>query len=398
MTESAATTEGTEATRTTVLSEEPQNNTELVSISATITPPEAGFTLTTLSIQTESTNSPMPSDDGTVTAGDFTTVATSDTESGKEQTSTPLLDTTTGSVPSAQDDGATTPAEVTSTIVLGETHEQPASTVPHEITEQTTQTAAPTQGLTEATALTEQSAENVAPTEPTGTVSSIEQATETIAPTEQPAGTVTATEHVSERVTLTEQTTQTGKIAQTVQSVETLVPTETAVPTERQGDAVTQTEQLTETAVTTERQGDAVAQTEQPIEAVVQTELPTETAAQTEPEEKMTETGQQTETAVPTEQPAGEVTQAEQIEIVASIEQRTETLTTNTVADIVNNTIPDDALIQSMSRFRDVRRTLSTSLPLSYNLSSPATSENTTPESSNRTRRSIEGKALYFLV
>jgi hypothetical protein len=284
--------------------------------------------------------------------------------------------------------------------VLGEAHEQPASTVPNEITEQTTQTPEPPKGLTEAMVLTEQSTENIAPTEPTGTVvSPIEQATETIAPTEKPAGTVTATEQVSESVTLIEQSTetvsQTGKITPTIESVETMVPTE----------------QSTETAVPTERPGDAAAQTEQPTETVVPTERPTETVAQTEPEDKMTQTEQQTETAVPTEQPAG----AEQIEIVASIDQRTETMTTNTPADIANNTIPDDAteqvsspetnsggsivtndeaLIQSMSRFREVRRTQGTSLPLENNLSSAAT----TLESSNRTRRSIEGKELSLFV
>ncbi|PNF15851.1 hypothetical protein B7P43_G09054 [Cryptotermes secundus] len=390
VTESAATTEGTDAPSTSALSDEttngPQDNTEKVSISATTMPPEAGFTSTTLTIQTESTNSPGPSDDETVTTGDVTSA----TESGTEQEFTPMLDTTTESVPRAQANGATTLAEVTSTVVLGEALEEPASTVPHEITEQTTQTAGPPKGLTEATIFAEQSTENVTPRVPPGTVPPIEQATETIAPTEQPAVTVTATEEVSERVTLIEQPT-------TVESVETLVPTEqpaeTVVPTERPGDAVAQTEQPTETAVPTERPGDAVAQTES--------------------EDKMTETGQQTEREVPTEQPAG----AEQIEVVVSIEQRPETLTTKTVADIANNTIPDDAteqassteidsgssivtndeaLVQSMSRFREVRWTVGTSFPLAYNLSSPATSENTTLESRNRTRRSIEDSMVVF--
>jgi hypothetical protein len=380
--------------------------------------PEVGFTLTTLNIQTESTSSPRPSDDGTVRARDFTSMAISDTESGEEHTFTPLLDATTASVLRAQDNGATTPAEVTSTVVVGEAHEEPASTVPHEITEQTTQTAALPKGPTETSVPTEQSTENVAP-RGTGTVSPMGQTTDTIAPTEQPAATVTATEQVSGRVTLIEQPTQTasqtGQMAPTVEPVEpveifvpTEQPAETVVPTKQPTDILAQTEQPAETA----RPGDELGQTKEPTEMVVQTE----TMEQTEPEDKMTQTEEQTETAVPTE-PAGAVTQAQQTETVASIEQRTETMTTNTVADIVNNTIPDDAtvqvssteidsgssivtndeaLIQSMGRYREVRRTLGTSVPLAYNFSSPATSENTTTEPSKRTRRSIEGKVLLF--
>jgi hypothetical protein len=98
-------------------------------------------------------------------------------------------------------------------------------------------------------------------------------------------------------------------------------------------------------------------------------------------------------------------------------------MTTNTVIDIIDNTIPDDTageateqvtsmetdtegstvpdsevLTGSMSGISVGRARLSTPLPLTYNLSSLFPSENSTSESSNRTRRSIEGKAFYLFL
>jgi hypothetical protein len=409
VTQSAATAKGTDPAHTTAMSKETAENsqttTEQGSLSTTRMSPEMGSTLTTLNIQRENTTSSSTSADETVTAGGLTPVTNSDTKLGHEQTFLSFLDSTKGPVSLAQDNGLEAPIEVTSIAVLSEGHEEPSSTLPHEITEQTTQTVGPPKGTTETTVFTETSTEKVPATEEsTESVPPLKKATGTLAPTEQPTG----------RVTLTEQPTQTVPIET---SIFTEQPAEMAIWTKQLTAMLAETEQLFKTTFPIKREVDAVTQTEQSTEMPVATGQPTETAKHTEPEDTVTHTEQHKETTAAAEQPAHTVTQTEQTETVESTEEQTETMTTNarvtvssalpdwateqitsTETDSRDSTVATDELpIQSTSRFRKVRKTRNATFPLAYELSSPTASENATLETSNRTRRSIEGTAFYVL-
>ncbi|GFG32229.1 hypothetical protein Cfor_06611, partial [Coptotermes formosanus] len=347
--------------------QDPDTTTGQGSIPPTLTSPEAAFTLITLNIPRESTTSPKPSGDDIATAGDSTTVLASDTASGNEQASSLLPESITSPVLPMDDEGVTTPAEITSTAVLGEIPEESAPTVPQETREQQTQTAEPPEQPTELTAVTE-------------------QLTEMVAGTEKPTEIMALTEETTETVTLTEQQTET--VAPTEQ------PTETVSPTEQPTETVAPTEQPTETV--------------SPTGTVLQTVQATETVAQTE----------QTETGVPTEEPTGtETLTDEQTETETSAEVVTEKMTVLPETNIIDYTIPDNVteqvvsmetdtgkstipdrnvLIQSTNRISEPRTIISTPLPLTHNLVYQTQHENSTLVPSNRTRKSIEDGAIVF--
>jgi hypothetical protein len=348
MTESTAVTY-TRALPVTEPVQDPDTTTGQGSTPPTLTSPEAAFTLITLNIPRESTTSPKPSGDDIATAGDSTTVLASDTASGNEQASSLLPESITSPVLPMDDEGVTTPAEITSTAVLGEIPQESAPTVPQETREQQTQTAEPPEQPTELTAVTE-------------------QLTEMVAGTEKPTEITALTEETTETVTLTEQQTET--VAPTEQPTETVSPTGT----------------------------------------VLQTVQATETVAQTE----------QTETGVPTEEPTGTETLTDkQTETETSAEVVTEKMTVLPETNIIDYTIPDNVteqvvsmetdtgkstipdrnvLIQSTNRISEPRTIISTPLPLTHNLVYQTQHENSTLVPSNRTRKSIEGKAFYWFL
>jgi hypothetical protein len=344
VTESTAVTY-TRALPATETVRDPDTTKEQGSIPPTLTSPEVGFTLMTLNIPRESTTLPKPSGDDIAIAGDSTTVLTSDTASGNEQASSLLPEFVTSPVSPMDDEGVTTPAEITSIAVLAEVPEESAPTVPEETTEQQTQTAEPT----EITALTE-------------------QLTEMVAGTEKPTEITALTEETTETVTLTEQ--QTDTVVLTEQPTQTMSPTET----------VLQTVQATETVAQTEQTG-TVVPTEQPTGTETLMEEQTETATSVE---ELTEKT----TVLPVTDITDNTIPDNATEQVVSME-----------TDSGESTVPDrDVLIQSTNRISEPKTILSTPLPLTHNLVYQTQHENSTFISNNRTRKSIEGKVFYLFL
>lgn len=340
MTESNDMTGSTAITYTAALSatetvQEPDTTKEQDLIPTT-TSPEVGITFTTLNMPHQSTTSPIPSGDDIATAGESTTLLTSDAASGNEQASSLLSAPITIPVSPMDDEGVSTPAEITSTAVPGKVPAESVPTVPQETTEQQTHTAEPTEQTTELTAL-------------------MEQPTEMVAGTEKTTQIVALTEEITETVTLTEQQTETmspmGTILQTLQTTETVAQTE-------QTGTVVPTEQPTGTGTLTEEKTEMQTLTEEPTERM--TVLPVTSITDNTIPDNATEHVVSTET------------------------------------DTKESTVPDrDVLIQSTNRISEPKMILTTPLPLAYNLPNP-THEHSTMMSSKRTTRSIEGKEIVF--
>jgi len=342
VTESNDVTGSTAVTYTTALSmtetvKELDTTTEQDLIPTAATSLEAGITLVTLNIPSQSTTLPTPSGDDITTADESTNLLTSDAASGNEQASSLLSASITSPASPTDDEGVSTSAEITSIAVLGNVPEESAPTAPQETTERQTQTAEPTEQQTELTAL-------------------MEQPTETVTGTEKPTEIMALTEETTETVTPTEQQTETspmGTVLQTVQATGTVAQTEqtgTVVPTEQSTGMETLTEE-------------------------------------------------QTEMETSTEEPTGKMTVLPVTNIDNTIPDNATEHVVSTETDTRESTVPDrDVLIQSTNGISEPKTILSTPLPLAYNLPNPTQHENSILMSSKRTTRSIEGKVLFVSV
>jgi len=362
VTESNDMTGSTAVTYTTALSatetvKELDTTAEQDFIPTAATSQEAGIMLITMDIPRQSTTMPKPSDDDITTAGESTTLSTSDAASGYEQASSLLSTSITSPASPIDDEGASTSAEMTSIAVQGKVPEESAPTVPQETTEQQTHTAEPTEQQTHTAEPTEQQTHTAEPTEQqTELTALMEQPTEMVAGTEKPIEITALTEETTETVTPTEQPTETsptGTVLQTVQTTGTVAQTEqtgTVVPTEQPVGMETLTEEQTETDTSTE-----------------------------EPTEKMTVL------------PVTNITDA--------IPDSATEHVVSTETDTTESTVPDrDVLIQSTNGISEPKTILSTPLPLAHNLLNPTQHENSTLMASKRTTRSIEGKVLFVSV
>jgi hypothetical protein len=317
--------------------QEPDTTKEQDLIPTTTTSPDGGLTFITLNTPHQNTTSPTPSGDDITTAGESITLLTSDAASGNEQASSLLSAPITSPLSPMDDDGVSTPAEITSATVSAKVPEESAPTISQETTEQHTHTAEPT----------EQPAELTTP---------MEQPTEMVAGTEKSTQIVVLTEEITETVTPTEQQTETISPMETI--LQTLQTTETVAQTEQTGTVVP-TEQPTGMGTLREEQTEMETLTEEPTERM--TVLPVTNI---------------TDNTIPDNA----------TEHVVSMETDTEE---STVSD-------RDVLIRSTNSISEPEMILTTPLPLTHNLPNP-THENSTLMSSKRTTRSIEGKVIVFL-
>jgi hypothetical protein len=327
VTESNDMTGSTAVTYTTAISatetvQEPDTTKEQDLIPTTTTSPDAGLTFITLNTPHQSTTSPTPSGDDIATVGESTTLLTSDAASGNEQASSMLSAPITSPLSPMDDEGVSTPAEITSATVSAKVPEESAPTIPQETTEQQTHTAEPT----EQPAPMEQPTEMVAGTKKSTQITALtEEITETVTPTEQ------QTETISPMVTIL-QTLQTETVAQTEQ-------TGTVVPTEQPTGMGTLTEEQTEMETLTK-----------------------------EPTERMT--------VLPVTNITDNTVPDNATEHFVSMETDTEE---STVPD-------RDVLIRSTNSISEPEMILTTPLPLAHNLPNPTHENSTLMSSKRTTR------------